>query len=98
MENKTENELIEDFYVSQGGKPSIKADIEFYSSSWDMLMPVCRKIITSNPIRIQKNGVYSITDWINAQREMKKGAITFSIRRCYSGVLEFIKWYNNHGK
>lgn len=41
---KTENQLIEDFYVSQGGKPTVPADIDFYESDWNMLMAVVEQI------------------------------------------------------
>jgi hypothetical protein len=39
-----DSELIEEFWVSQGGKPHLAADIWFYESDWNMLMPVVEKI------------------------------------------------------
>lgn len=67
-----------------------------YNTSWDWLMPVCQKISSLKPITIYKNGTESITDWINKQRKMRQGAIQFDIIICFSGVVEFIKWYNEN--
>jgi hypothetical protein len=41
---KTDNELIEDFYVSMGGKPTLKEDLSFYESDYNMLMDVLEAV------------------------------------------------------
>ncbi len=60
-----------------------------YNLSWDLLMPVCKKI---SEMRIIVNN--SVTPMINEFRRMKKGAITFDIEETYLGVVSFINWYN----
>ncbi len=92
MENKTDNELIEDFYVSQGGKPAIKSDIEFYSSSWDMIMPVVGKIRDT----LQDNSLY---DKAKHLWEIICISLSTAELKCVNlAVVQFIKWYNDHGK
>lgn len=38
------NELIEKFWIEQGGKPHMDADIWFYENDWVMLIAVLEKI------------------------------------------------------
>src|SRR3972149_7703472 len=38
------DKLIEEFWISQGGKANMKEDLWFYQSDWNMLMPVVEKI------------------------------------------------------
>lgn len=52
-EVKSDNELIEEFYISQGGKPHDPADLCFYESDWNMLMPVVEKIVENYDFTIQ---------------------------------------------
>lgn len=87
MEVKNENELIEAFFVSQGGKPSLPADIDFYSSDWNMLMPVVEKI---RPL------------WQKSQEELVADLMvalfTADIHKAHQSVVAFIKWYNSTPK
>lgn len=52
-EVKSDNELIEEFYISQGGKPHVPADLCFYESDWNMIMPVVEKIAETHDFTIQ---------------------------------------------
>lgn len=95
---KTDNELIADFMglkISKGvlGDSRIYYEVsdsvistisDFkYHSSWDWLMPVVQKINQLKP----KN------DFFYGQFVLKA-----NIEKVYKSVVEFIKWYNSHGK
>jgi hypothetical protein len=67
-----------------------------YDTDWDWLIPVCQKI-NKSIIRCESNGVKdSVMPYINMMHKMKKGAITFDLKMCYEGVVDFIKWYNKN--
>lgn len=92
---KTDNELIEEFYVSQGGKPSLPADIDFYSSDWNMLVPVVEKI---NTLDFPERSF--TTRFILEDRKCTFYYFSFIseeslIDAVYTVVVEFIKWYNS---
>ena len=101
----TENELIEKFYVSQGGKSHPLEDIYYYESDWNMLMPVVEKI--------DKMGHDIDLCWHSTMRDGEESrsvvcaiqdrpafkAITYveasrMIDATYLAVVDFIKWYN----
>lgn len=85
---KTENELIEDFWISQGGKPHWKPDLSFYESSWDMLMPVVEKIES-----IYKQGKLFQCPQYQRIRGVKITDVT--ITELHALIVDFIKWYNS---
>lgn len=90
-DNIQDNEIIEAFWVSQGGKPNLKEDLCFYKNDWGMLMPVVEKIENVTGSRIKIQGVeceISIVDYYDLQIERSK------IRAVYKAVVEFIKWRN----
>jgi hypothetical protein len=84
MEN---NELIEGFWISQGGKPHDPADLWFYESSWDMLMPVVEKIDS-----LHNNHPFEVAEFCNGYQ------ISAKINIIYQAVIEFIKWHNQNNK
>jgi hypothetical protein len=93
-----DSELIEEFWISQGGKPHLAADIWFYESDWNMLMPVVDKInklgytVTINFQSIRGNCDTSIfSDKMTDQIFNEEKA---SIEATYKSAVEFIKWYN----
>ncbi len=67
-----------------------------YHSSWNWLMSVCVKILSQDShILCESNGIkQSIAPYINATRPMKKGLFKCDINATWSGVIHFIKWYN----
>jgi hypothetical protein len=79
---KSDNEVIEDFYVSQGGKPSLKEDLGFYESDWNMLIPVVNKIAEFRLAYPTK---------ANEVCDLK---VVVMLPVLYKRVVEFIKWYN----
>lgn len=96
--DKTDNHLIEEFYVSQGGKPTLEADLSFYESSWDWLMPVVEKIdslddgkyiVIIDPMItiISENGEAVVNEC---------QAFDGRIKNTYGAVVEFVKWYNQN--
>ncbi len=108
---KTDNELINEWYASQGGKPALEADISFYESSWDMLMPVVEKIESLQmdvDIRTvwswRQNehrkyctaSIFTQPDQLVVYQEAKEGVS--KIESVYKAVVEFIKWHSEHTK
>jgi hypothetical protein len=71
-----------------------------YHTSWDWLIPVCQKINSKESIkRCESNGIKdSIICYINAMRAMKQGVIKFNIDATWSGVVQFIQWYNQNNQ
>lgn len=91
---KTDNELIEDFWVSQGGKPHWKPDISFYESSWDWLMPVVEKTknIPVSEFNYQLTRMTEFRGWI---KQFESLSIFTPIDKVYAIQVNFIKWYNS---
>ena len=84
-----ENELIEAFWISQGGKPNDPADLWFYESSWDMLMPVVEKINKlDDQIHLSIRGIELI-------RTIRKYVSMVQIKDAHLYIVEFIKWHNS---
>lgn len=87
-----DDELIEKFWREQGGKPNMDADISFYGSSWDMLMPVVEKIESlGHSVRIERDNCdvadVGDADWMGTSHSTK-------IKATRATVVDFIKWYN----
>jgi hypothetical protein len=108
MENKTENELIEAFYVAQGGKPSNAADIDFYQSDWNMLMSVVEKIEQMKvpedsrlgyefTVKIQHNECVIESHTIPTGMDFVsfRDSSFRKIDSTYQAIVIFIKWYNS---
>lgn len=88
----TYNELIEAFYVQQGGKPHMAADLLFYESSWDMLMPVIQKIVDLGLSDTSSDAV------VKRVLEFSDISIICPLTGVYEHVVTFIKWYKEHKK
>lgn len=88
--DKTDNELIDDFYAEQGGMRALKEDLSFYESDWNMLIPVVQKAIG---FTILVNN--SIAPWIKATHRLKKSLINVDQKDIYNGLISYIKWYNS---
>lgn len=88
---KTDNELIEKFWIEHGGKPHMAEDISFYESSWDMLMPVVEKIESLAPTRV-KIDCNECT--IIGGRRFKVHTLK-KINSVYQCVAQFIKWQSS---
>jgi hypothetical protein len=84
------DELIEKFWIEQGGKPHLKEDISFYESDWNMLMPVVEKIgnIPPNRFVIDNNECKIIGD---TKIKVFNASKRLSVYEC---VIKFITWYN----
>jgi hypothetical protein len=81
-----DNELIEKFWVEQGGKPHLMADISFYENDWNMLMPVVEKIAEYR---------LAYPDQANEVCNLKVVVLQSAL---YKRVVQFIKWYNENIK
>ncbi len=90
---KTDNELIEEFWVSQGGKPNMGADLWFYESDWNMLMPVVEKIG-----KLDENFLIANDQPETPVRLMMTTPIFEPIQVVHYRVVKFIKWYNENKK
>lgn len=86
----TDNELIDDFYASHGGKPTMKEDIWFYESSWDMLIPVWYKF---RDIKFRDEFVKTLH--INYCARISNKLAWEDITSCYKQLVIVIKWYND---
>lgn len=84
---KTDNELIEDFWISKGGNPHDPADLWFYESDWSMLMPVVFKAKAT-----PHSANYGSWNILNMY------LIAIDLKNVYAELVEFIKWYNSHEK
>lgn len=98
-EVKSDNELIEEFYISQGGKPHVPADLCFYESDWNMLMPVVEKI---NSIDKTEVSIYPSHCIISVDGTAQAGAHDFTVGNLFKivrlSVVNYIKWYNSQPK
>lgn len=103
-QEKDPNELIEAFWISQGGKAHMAADIHFYESDRGMLHPVL-DLIDGLYIKAFPPGDEFIRR-ILAHEEPLDGPymdvvampITTPIKEVHEAVVEFIKWYNTQPK
>ncbi len=93
----TDNELIERFYVSQGGKPNMAEDLWFYESDWNMLMRVIDKFMSIPPETFNYNG-RAMTQLRQRKNEIKAISIYSNIMEVYIPLLGSIKWYNEQPK
>jgi hypothetical protein len=91
-----DNELIEKFWVQQGGKPHWPPDIVFYESNWNMLMPVVEKIaemhsnsFNYDPELIAKGIFPEDNDYL----DVITLPVSTKIEIVYKAVVGFIKWY-----
>jgi hypothetical protein len=89
MEVKEGNEVIEAFYVEQGGKPNLKEDLWFYESSWDMLMPVVKKIRDL----LQDNELYEKAK--DHWEFITVALSTAEVKAAQIAVFQFITWYTS---
>lgn len=91
------NELINDWFARQGGKPILAPDLSFYESSWDLLMPVVEKICTKGHfVQITWTSDIIVTMASNdgrgwTQRTKRQGK---ALKAIYLAIVEFIKWDN----
>ena len=90
MEN--DNELIEAFWISQGGKAHMKPDLWFYESDWNMLMPVVEKMFSL----WQGTGEEGFQKRLNLRlhRFTRECPISSPVQQVYTKLIAFIKWYN----
>lgn len=88
-----DNQLIEAFYISRGGKPHDPADIWFYESSWDMIMSVVDKIK-----EIYNNEILSTKTSEILKQSIFQCGIMAPKKRVYLSIIDFIKWYNQNYK
>lgn len=87
-----DNQLIENFWISQGGKPHMEADIPFYESDWHMLMQVVEKMRLS----IEKtylNKAFS-PEASDLLEDMTNNLVWTNIKGAHKTIVEFIKWHN----
>ena len=85
-DHQDKNKLIEDFFVTHGGRPNMIEDLSFYESSWDILMPVVYKIHDVTPEKVRE---------INSEGlAIFELALTTPIGDVHQAVVEFIEWYN----
>lgn len=89
---KTDNELIEQFYVEQGGKPHLPEDISFYESDWNMLMPACKKWdeLPDHPNPRKKSPQQELSD------ELDEIVALYEIAPVHKQLVRNIKWYNQN--
>jgi len=102
----SDDELIEQFWISFGNKPHMKEDLWFYSSEWSMLMPLIELVesihddfhgyfgvhISSNNCTIQ--GTNLRTDPENFHPAYFADHYAESkLQATYNAIVEFIKWY-----
>jgi hypothetical protein len=85
---KTDNELIEEFYISQGGKPHMKEDLWFYESDWNMLMLVVKHIFDSDFLN-------DFDEWKSMVKQIVNSFECIEISITREKVINFIKWYND---
>lgn len=106
-----ENKIIEKFWVEQGGKPHMEADISFYESSWDMLMPVVEKMkIAADELWQNFEECeplnFTIDVWKNEVKfvDTETGWWPFPIytekdgtvlQNTWQSVVDFIQWYKH---
>lgn len=102
-----EYELIEAFWIEQGGKAHMKEDLSFYSASWDFLMPVwckaCDWYTHEFGLLTSTFEISSLSVVIKAkyQSAFKMAIPTFGnvdISKIYTVLVAFIKWYNENKK
>lgn len=93
---KTDNELIEEFYVSQSGKPHLQEDIWFYESDWNMLMALVKQIHKLNDE--SGNELIAKYDEVSHDVDIFRLSIAAPKSVVHKGVVEFIKWYNQQSK
>jgi len=99
---KSDNELIEDFYVSKGGKPHLEADVYFYESDWNMIMPVANKIVklwledTSLQEKLRNDSAFIARMAIKQMFFLSEITHDLDINSVYLKCLDIIKWYNEN--
>lgn len=90
MDDKTDNELIEAFWIWAGGKMHMRADIHLYESDWNMIMNVVEKIeILGYRVDVYKHGCEINTE------EIIRFEVLSKIEACYKAIVEFIRWFNS---
>lgn len=93
---KTDNKLIEAFYISQGGKPHLQEDIWFYESDWNMIMALVKQIHKLNDE--SGNELIAKYDEVSHDVDIFRLGIAAPKSVVYKGVVEFIKWYKQQSK
>lgn len=91
---KTDNELIDDFYVEHGGEKTLAADLSFYESDWNLLMDVVEKIRNMDPSLFNYN-VKEMTEFRMWISQIQALSIFTPIDKVYAVLVNFIKWYNS---
>ena len=94
------NELIEAFWIEQGGKPHLKEDISFYESDWNMLMPVVEKWNSLSQRKQDELPNYLDLDNSEGWRawSYRYVDLTTDINYVRDYLIENIKWYNANKK
>jgi hypothetical protein len=88
---KTDNEIIESFWVSQGGKPNMQEDIWFYESDWNMLLPVCKKW---GEIKIDTNSK-DCRRYTSLSDDLDNSIVNYyDVRMTFNQLVKNVKWYN----
>jgi hypothetical protein len=64
-----------------------------YHSSWDALIPVCKKIKST-----KITGMPALMAHMDATKEMNNGLVSLDIEKTHKGVYNFIVWLNNQNK
>ena len=94
------NKLIAEFMgetKTDYGKPAkyLREDLIFYHSSWDWLMPVCKKLgylAENKVIPFSKDYEY----WCDQLEDSITR--TYDIEPAFKRVVDFIQWYNTQTK
>lgn len=90
---KNDNEILEDFYVFHGGKPSLTADIWFYESDWHMLMSVVETIEKLGfEVVIHSDAAYMKKTHFRGNMP-NIGNVSTKFNATRTTCIEFIKWY-----
>lgn len=91
MEN--DNQILEDFYVAHGGKPTLSPDIWFYESDWGMLMGIVEKIETLGfEVVIHSDAAFIKKSYFSGNvPNIENVSTKFGATR--KTCVEFINWY-----